>query len=105
MPIVVERVARFNACHVLSKVSAQRKENTMKYRKIKKQAKRFLEGKNPKGIGFHREVRYPRTDGTCIITELIPNGRKFRNAVTSYIGVPCHWDSPYIIDIWESEQD
>lgn len=77
----------------------------MKYRKIKKQAKRFLEGKTPKGIGFHQEVRYPRTDGTCIITELIPNGRKFRNAVTSYIGVPCHWDSPYIIDIWESEQD
>ena len=77
----------------------------MKMRQYKKQAKRFLQGKTPKGIRFHQEVRYPRTDGTCIITELIPNARRFRQMVTYYIGVPCHWDSPYIVDIWEREQD
>ena len=69
----------------------------MKFRKIKKQAKRFLEGKPPKGIGFHMETRYPRSDGTCVIFELIPNSKKFDQAVTDYIGYNSHWDSPYIL--------
>lgn len=73
----------------------------MKKRQVKKQAKNFLAGRKVTGVKFDLEERYPRTDGTVLITELVPASRKLVKAIYKAMGgVPCHWDSPFIVDIW-----
>ena len=73
----------------------------MTKRQVKKQAKRFLEGRGTNGVHFVFKYRYPRSDGSVVISERVPTSRKFDEAVTNYIGVVSHWDSPYIVYIDE----
>ena len=68
----------------------------MNRRKIKKQAKRFLEGKRPCGVHFVEEVD---SEECCSVYKRVPTSQKFHRAVIGYIGVVCHWDSPYITEI------
>lgn len=71
----------------------------MTIRQVKKQARRFLEGRGTSGVHFVFRYRYPRNDGSVVISERIPTSNKFHKAVCSYIGTVSHWDSPYIIYI------
>ena len=76
----------------------------MTARQIKKQAKNFLNGKKAHGVAFVENVRYPRTDGTVAVTEMIPVSVRFERAVYSLLGgIPCHWDSPWIVEIDDGE--
>lgn len=71
----------------------------MTRRQVKKQAKRFLEGRGTSGVYFVFKYRYPRSDGSVVISERVPTSRKFDEAVANYIGVVSHLDSPYILYI------
>lgn len=73
----------------------------MNKRQVKKMARNFLWGMEPKGIPFRYETRYPNNDGSCSITERIPRNKLFREYVdyyTNYIK-NSHWDSPFIVSI------
>ena len=77
----------------------------MKKRQIKKQAKNFLAGRKTRGVAYSIEERRPNTDGTVLIIERIPVSAKIVKAVYDAMGgVPCHWDSPFIIDIWFDDE-
>lgn len=77
----------------------------MTKRQIKKQSKNILDGKKVTGVVFSTEERAPRTDGTLIITELIPVSSRVVKTVYDIMGgVPCHWDSPLIVDVWRAEE-
>lgn len=76
----------------------------MKKRQIKKQSRNIVAGRKVTGVIARYEERTPRTDGTVIITELIPISSRVVKAVYEAIGgVPCHWDSPFIVDVWQAE--
>lgn len=78
----------------------------MKKRQIKKQAKNFLNGRKTRGVTYFIEERYPNTDGTILVVERIPVSAKIVKAVYDAMGgVPCHWDSPFIIDIQFDDEE
>ena len=77
----------------------------MTKRQIKKQSKNIIAGCKVTGVVFKTEVRAPRNDGTFIITELVPVSSRIVKTVYDIMGgVPCHWDSPFIIDVWQAEE-
>ena len=76
----------------------------MTRRQTKKQAKNIIAGRKVSGVIARYEERAPRTDGTIIITELIPVSSRIVKTVYDIMGgVPCHWDSPFIVDVWQAE--
>lgn len=77
----------------------------MTKRQIKKQSKNIIAGRKVTGVVFKTEERAPRTDGTVLITEMIPVSKNIVKTVYDCMGgVPCHWDSPFIVDVWQAEE-
>lgn len=77
----------------------------MTKRQIKKQSKNIVAGHKVTGVVARYEERAPRNDGTLIITELIPVSSRIVKTVYDIMGgVPCHWDSPFIVDVWQAEE-
>ena len=74
----------------------------MTKRQIKKQAKRFLDGKKI-NARFLIEDRCPSTDGTLVITERFPASLRLRKEIIRQANLRgwdgCHWDSPFIVSI------
>lgn len=71
----------------------------MNKRQSKKQAKRFAAGRKTSGIPFRTEVRYPRNDGSIVITERLPVSSRFYKAIRRLVPWESHWDSPFIVSI------